>query len=144
MRRTELFLVVPAVLSMGLPHVLPAKWFFDVHAVSYDAARNVVVQDRTVSVEMHADWRASVFHLADGRWALVCSGGGGDFPYHRGRLAAAMSLDVWVGDPGCQARMDPGDVYRLSASWTFGPLVWRWTARHEGTPFTYQPQEATE
>lgn len=126
-----------AVVLIFAPFLIPGSAFFAVNSLTYDHETKRMVQDRTTPLwTISADWTAELSRLESGQWVKVCNGGD-RAPYRPGRLAQPMTIDVWTGDDGCEARLTPGDTYRGSASWTMRFLIWSWTATAESAPFTW-------
>jgi hypothetical protein len=77
--------------------------------------------ERTIHRKAIADWRVTVVSaLREGPSCQTVPGSNRDEGwslYSPGHGGAAMSLDLWAGDPGCFDRLDPGD-YHMFVTWT--------------------------
>ena len=98
----------------------PQKPFMDVHKMEYSDGQ--VFAERTVLSPVRiADWRVTV--VANGVTAPSCQTVPGmDLhegwsKYEPGTRNSSMSLDEWVGDPGCFDRLTPGS-HTMFVTWT--------------------------
>lgn len=107
---------------------LPEKPFLTVNSKSVSAEGQVVI-DREINVDfVIADWRVTIVESREGSDDIeserpVCTTipgtrlheGWSDYSRQSGPVP--MSLDVWVGDPGCWDRLPPGE-YKEFVTWT--------------------------
>lgn len=136
MSRAERYISV-LIVAFGVGFLLPASLTFGVQSLRYDSELGQIVQAREAMFSAHADWRAELHELQNGQWGLICYGGGDGSFYPSGASAKPMSIDVWVGQDGCEARMVEGATYRVAASWTRKLFIWHWVAKTASEAFTW-------
>lgn len=127
--------LVGFVMTAASTVVIPSnKPFMRVNDISYKDG--MVFGDRTVyplgdiNVRV-ADWRVTVVPIGQNSPACQTKPGPdiqqGWSSYKAGELDSEMSLDAWVGDEGCLARMGDGEHV----------MFMNWTARDGGKPETH-------
>ena len=102
---------------------LPAlqRPFMTVHAINMDA-QGIVTPDRTIHFDPNiTDWRVTVVS-SDGEAPSCQTITGPELhqgwsKYRPGQEVEPMTLDVWVGDPGCWGRLPPGSDVEYT-TWT--------------------------
>lgn len=104
----------------------PTRPFMTVHSVTIgDDFR--VYSDRTVDYPVIAEWMVAVVpEDQDGPSCRTIPGskeGEGWNDYVVGRHVTDWTIDKWVGDPGCESRLED-EKYRMFITWT----------PHDGTP----------
>jgi hypothetical protein len=104
---------------LGVDALIEEPPFMTVHRM--DVVGDQVEAERTVNHKAIADWRVTVVSaLREGPSCQTIPGPERDEGwslYSPSKGSRSMSLDVWVGDPGCNARLDPGD-YHMFVTWT--------------------------
>lgn len=111
--------------ALGVSYVVGSVLFeqpyLTVHDISY--SEGVVYADRTVNHSAIADWRVTVVQAdRDGPSCNTVPGPEmhqGWSPYSASpRDKKPFTLDVWVGDPGCLSRLEPGQEHHMFMNWT--------------------------
>ena len=94
--------------------------FLIVHDLAYDAG--YVTAKRTIVREGVADWRVTI--ASEDRGAPYCQtipgqnrDEGWSIYKPAGTAVTTFTLDVWVGDPGCDDRLEPGP-HQMFVTWT--------------------------
>ena len=112
--------IVVGFMSLVTQAYAPQAVFMTVHSLEYEAGQ--ITADRTVrEPSAIADWRVTV--VSDDEDSPTCQtipGGSiheGWSRYRAGRGLSEMSLDVWVGDPGCYDRLESGPM-EMFVTWT--------------------------
>lgn len=109
-----------AGLATAAIQSLPSSAFLQVHDI--EVVGPSVVAERTKRRRVVADWKVSIVgQRSDAPSCQTISGqklDEGWSRYEQGRhQVSKMHLDVWVHDPGCYARLQPG-TYEMFVTWT--------------------------
>lgn len=114
------FLVAAAwLLWLGVVHLWPGSWWFDVRrVVVFDAPAGVEILmevDRVIHRDFVADWSAIVRRWTDGGWTVECVGRGKSNYVPGAALPDPLTLAWWT-DGACPT-LPPGR-YFVSTIWT--------------------------
>lgn len=95
--------------------------FMDVSMIA--VSDGMVTAQRKVHVDTVADWQVTIVEI--GESAPICQTAPGpsiNMGWSQYRRAEPeeqfMPLDVWAGDRGCAARLEPGVQYNMYTTWT--------------------------
>lgn len=131
-------IVVGSVLALPVVSVLDAvaPEGIIIHELRYE--NGDMIQDRTVigtEATFTMIYRATVARTSDPAIA-ICQGGDG-FPYRTGHLIARMTLDEWVAEEGCKAKLQKNQNYIPCAIWSWGNE----SVKACGAPFSIREEQ---
>ena len=102
---------------LGVAHLWPASYWFDVRSVYVGADLSMVV-DRTIKRPFRGEWLTSVRRW-EGGWVLACVARGSSYYKQDAKLPAKLDLAWWT-DGGCSTL--PQGKYMLTTTWTITGL----------------------
>ena len=135
MSRLEKWISV-LIVAFCAPFLAPSGAIMGEYELSYQQDVKQVLQARSGPIGFQGDWTAELYEYRHDAWVQICDGGDRDSLY-AASSAKRMSIDVWVGEPGCELKLVAGNTYLAKADWTLNFLIWGWTVSATSDPFTW-------